>query len=412
MAVIKAFSAVRPTRDKVHLVATRPFYTYKKNVLKAKLEDNPYTFLHIINPEFGQEKKTKPNSIERFQHVLEKYNAFRDEKILLKDTNEHIYLYRQTKPEACFVGWIGGASIEEYLNGRIKIHESTLTTREKMFTKYLEVVGFNAEPVLLTYKGNQGLNALMVDQMSSRPEFEFTTTDKVKHELWILDDENSLKVRKGFSEVECLYIADGHHRSASSVRYAQSKMNSELPFCENDKFFLSYFVEEGTVDISAFNRLVKHLNGYSMEEFIAKLETLGEVKELPNFRKPECIHEFVLCAATGFYSLKINQSLINYANPVDHIDAEILTKLILEPLLGIKDLRMSKDIEFIPDIGDENKIIAKINAGKAAIAFFLFPCTMDQIKAVADASLFMPPKSTWVEPKLRSGLTIYPLNDD
>jgi uncharacterized protein (DUF1015 family) len=149
-----------------------------------------------------------------------------------------------------------------------------------------------------------------------------------------------------------------------------------------------------------------------MEEFIAKLETLGEVKELPNFRKPECIHEFVLCAATGFYSLKINQSLINYANPVDHIDAEILTKLILEPLLGIKDLRMSKDIEFIPDIGDENKIIAKINAGKAAIAFFLFPCTMDQIKAVADASLFMPPKSTWVEPKLRSGLTIYPLNDD
>ncbi|MFM7474107.1 MAG: DUF1015 family protein, partial [Crocinitomicaceae bacterium] len=186
MAKIVGFRAIRPTRDKVHLVATRPYYTYKSNVLKAKLEDNPYTFLHIINPEFGKANKTKPNSNDRFLHVKEQFNRFLDEGILKQDKEDILYVYRQTKGDFSCIGVIAGSSVAEYDAGQIKKHEATLTSREEMFTRYLEVVGFNAEPVLLTYQNNDDIAEFLRKKTNDRPEYDFSTTDKVKHELWCL----------------------------------------------------------------------------------------------------------------------------------------------------------------------------------------------------------------------------------
>ena len=412
MAKIKAFKAIRPTRDKVHLVATRPFYTYKKNVLKAKLEDNPYTFLHIINPEFGLAKKTKPNSTERFQHVLNKYADFRKKNILTKDDHEHVYIYSQTKNgQSCF-GVIAGASIEEYLNGQIKIHESTLSAREVIFTRYLEVVGFNAEPVLLTYQGNDEIEKSLKAKMSQRPEFEFTTTDKITHELWILNSDQTASLQSLFESIKTLYIADGHHRSASSVRYWNQKNDNKEEIRTNEEFFLSFMVDERLVQIFAFHRLVKDLNGLTKNQFFDALASLGKLEKLSSFEKPTQKHQFVICLSDEMYRLTLSGDLIPKNNPAKAIDAELLTNHILNPILGIEDLRLSQKIDFIPDIEDTDRILERVSGGKMAVAFILFPCSIEDIREVADLNLFMPPKSTWVEPKLRSGLTIYPLSDD
>ncbi|MFN6013902.1 MAG: DUF1015 family protein, partial [Flavobacteriales bacterium] len=217
MSKIAPFKALRPVRDKVHLVATRPYYSYKKNVLKAKLEDNPYTFLRIINPEFGSTVKTKPNSRERFGLVSEKYNEFIKEGILIRDKDAHLYIYRQTKDGHEFTGIIGGASVQEYENDLIKKHEATLTSREAMFTNYLDIVGYNAEPVLLSYPHNEGIDYLLNKYTKVRPEYEFTTTDRIKHELWVLPGDETVNMIKAFEKLHATYIADGHHRSASSA---------------------------------------------------------------------------------------------------------------------------------------------------------------------------------------------------
>jgi uncharacterized protein (DUF1015 family) len=201
MAKVAPFKAIRPTRDKVHLVATRPYYSYKKNVLKAKLEDNPFTFLRIINPEFNNDIKTKPNSDERFEQVKKKYKEFIDDKILIQDDSPRLYIYRQTSNGHAFTGVVAGASIEEYQNDWIKKHEATLTSREAMFTRYLDIVGFNAEPVLLSYKGDKHIEELIAQYTSIRPEYEFTTTDRITHELWVLAENETLILKNAFEEV-------------------------------------------------------------------------------------------------------------------------------------------------------------------------------------------------------------------
>ena len=223
MADIAPFVAIRPVRDKVHLVATRPYYSYKKNVLTAKLDSNPFTFLHIINPEFGSSLKTKANSKERFELVKKGYADFFKQGILIKEDSPRIYIYRQTTQNNVFTGIIAGSSIEEYNKGKIKKHEETITSRETMFTDYLDLVGYNAEPVLLSYTGNAEIDNLLIIAMVARPEYEFSTTDLIKHELWVLSVEETEAIQKAFLSIEATYIADGHHRTASSARLFEKR---------------------------------------------------------------------------------------------------------------------------------------------------------------------------------------------
>jgi uncharacterized protein (DUF1015 family) len=410
MAKIRPFRAIRPQRDKVHLVATRPFYTYKKNVLKAKMEDNPFTFLHIINPEFDLTIKTKPNSKERFQLVKSRYDDFLKSGVLFKEKEPALYIYRQTTSSAIFTGVIGGASVAEYQNDAIKKHEATLTSRESMFTNYLEEVGYNAEPVLLSYKGNEAINSLIIACISSRPEYEFTTTDLIKHELWVINEQDTDKIQVAFEKISCVYIADGHHRSASSSKLLTNRINSERPVL-GAADFLAYFVAEEILSILEFNRLISSLAGYTKNTFLHALTAIGAVQKLDKVRKPLHEHEFCFYLESEWYSLALFDYLIDEEHPVKSLDSDLLTEFILKPLLGIKDLKTSDQVEFLPGNEPLERITSLVDSGKFAIGFILFPITINQVKKVADNQLNMPPKSTYIEPKLRSGLTIYDINE-
>ncbi len=411
MTKIAPFKALRPVRDKVHLVATRPYYSYKKNVLKAKLEDNPFTFLRIINPEFGTTVKTKPNSVERFNLVSEKYAEFIEDGILIKDQEAHLYVYRQTKDGHEFTGIVAGASVQEYEDDFIKKHEATLTSREAMFTNYLDIVGYNAEPVLLSYPHEQAIDDLLVKYTAARPEYEFTTTDRIKHELWVLSVEDSASMIKAFEKLPAAYIADGHHRSASSAglkKHRQSKGTSQFP---NEDYFLAYFIDENRLKILEFNRLVKTLNNLTKDEFLKKLEESFVISALTGSSKPSHEHQMTMCLEGKWFELTCKPNIIDENHPVKCLDAEILTQSVLTPILGIHDLKTDENIEFISGAETIESFEDKIVKGKFKVGFVLYPVSMDQVKKVADAQLIMPPKSTWVEPKMRSGLTIYNINE-
>ena len=410
MALIRPFRAIRPQRDKVHLVATRPYYSYKKNVLKAKMEDNPYTFLHIINPEFNQKVSTKPNSKERFKLVKNRFNSFLKSGVLMKEKQPTLYLYRQHKDKHVFTGVIGGASVAEYQNGLIKRHEATLTSREEMFTSYLEEVGFNAEPVLLTYEGNDSINSIISASTQERPEYEFTTTDHIKHEVWVLSQEHSTQLQKAFEHIPCTYIADGHHRCASSASLAANRLNNGQAVLGAENF-LAYFVEENNLSILAFNRLIRSLAGYSKATFLHALAALGSVELLSEARTPLKEHEICIYLEKEWYSLLLLDYLIEEDHAVNSLDSQMLTEFILKPLLGIEDLKTSDQVEFVPGNQELSVISASVDSGKFAIGFVLYPLSIEQVKKVADQQMNMPPKSTYVEPKLRSGLTNYDINE-
>ncbi|MES2799467.1 MAG: DUF1015 domain-containing protein [Bacteroidota bacterium] len=411
MTKIAAFRALRPVRDKVHLIATRPYYSYKKNVLKAKLEDNPFTFLRIINPEFESIVKTKANSTERFRLVRDKYEEFITEGLLIQEESPRVYVYRQSKGGQVYTGFIAGASVKEYEDDAIKKHEATITSREEMFTKYLDIIGYNAEPVLLSYPPNKNLADLLESCTLARPEYEFSTTDKIKHELWVLDKQQTNDVIAGFEPLNAVYIADGHHRSASSVRLKNNRRANNAPHFFNEDFFLAFFISEEKMTILEFNRLVKTMNGHSKEELINLLKKSFEIKALRERKKPDNEHQFTLFLKDEWFELNCKKAIIDDSHPVKCLDSEILTQFVLNPLLDIKDLKSDERIEFVSGVESLENIEEKIRKGKYEMAFILFPTTIEQVKNVADHQLIMPPKSTWVEPKLRSGLTIYNINE-
>lgn len=411
MAKITPFKAVRPVRDKVHLVATRPIYSYKKNVLESKLEDNPFTFLHIINPEFGGERTTQPNTPERFDLVKREYQSFLAEGILFQEETPRIYIYRQTKNGHAFTGVVAGASNEEYREDKIKKHEATLTSREEMFTDYLDIVGFNAEPVLLSYPHNTALESKIKEITSHRPEYEFTTTDRIKHDLWVLSEEETAEVQHLFESIDALYIADGHHRSASSVGLEDRRIRENRNQYPNESSFLAFMIDECALHILEFNRVVHSLNGLTEEDFIRAVSESFEVEQCNELQCPEKEHDLTVCIKGNWYKLTCKPHIIDKTHPVNSLDAEILTQYILRPVLHIHDLKTDRNIEFIGGTTPVEKIAEWIDAGKYELAVFLYPVTIDQVKKVADNQLIMPPKSTWVEPKLRSGMTIYAINE-
>lgn len=411
MAKIIPFKAIRSVRDKVHLVATRPIYSYKKNVLESKLEDNPYTFLHIINPEFGGERTTQPNTPERFELVKKEYKKFIDEGILFQDASPRIYIYQQTKNGHAFKGVIAGASNQEYREDAIKKHEATLTSREEMFIDYLDIVGLNAEPVLLSYKHNNLIDNKINEIIAQRPEYEFTTTDRIKHEMWVLTEEETAEMQRLFEAVDALYIADGHHRSASSVGLEDRRRRENRPVCQNESSFLAFMIDEDLMQILEFNRFIKSLNGLTEQALLEQAAASFEIEKCQAMQKPTQEHEMIVAIKGSWYKFTCKPAIIDKNHPVNSLDAEILTRYLLQPILKIGDLKTDRNIEFIGGTTPVEKIEHWLQKDKYEMAIFLHPVTIDQVKKVADNQLIMPPKSTWVEPKLRSGLTIYDINE-
>ena len=411
MARIHPFKAVRPTRDKAQLVSTRPLAAYRKHVLRAKLDENPYTFLHIIHPEVDRHHLAKASSEERFEAVKQRYEQFHTQGIFIQEEEPTCYVYRQTKNGHEFTGVIAGASIDEYQKDTIKKHEATLTSRETMFTNYLNITGFNAEPVLLAHESSAILDAILAEITTDRPEYEFSTTDCIKHELWVVQPKHLKLLVDAFEPMEELYIADGHHRSASSSRLKDHLVATNCVKGDNCNYFLAYLIDEKKLEIIEFNRVVKHLNGLSEDAFVDALKESFEVKELAKSRKPKKEHEIVVLLNYRTLLLTPKEPVLETKDVVKQLDAQILTDYILEPILGIEDLKTSKDIEFVPGTIDLKQLKDKLQKDDMAVAFLLYPVPMSAVKAVADEGKIMPPKSTWVEPKMRSGLTIYNINE-
>jgi len=409
MAKIIPFKAIRPTRDKAQLVTSRPYYDYSQLMLDAKLKGNPYSFIHIINPEFQEEDKTEPNSPERFQKVRNKFEEFEKEGIFMNEERPSLYIYKKTTLNHEYIGVIGGASIEEYDQGKIKKHEQTLTEREATFSNYLKVVEFNAEPVLLFHDNREQLNQLFIKETFARPEYEFTTTDKAKHELWVISDTQIIQdIQDIFENIDDVYIADGHHRLASSSRFHnESEQKTELK-----AHFLAYFISSERLNIMDYNRLVKDLNGLSKTQLLEALNDSFIVSKVDSDEiHSRGLHNILMYIDDDWYNLQAKEEVINRDNPVESLDTYILSHYLLKPILGIKSLKTDKRIDFINGSKGILAVKNKVDSGQFTVGFGLYPVSPKQLKGVADAGLIMPPKSTWIEPKLRSGLTIYPLND-
>lgn len=414
MTKIIPFKAIRPTRDKAYLVSSLPAYAYKKHILEAKLETNPYTFLHIINPEYRSDNKTQPNSIERFQNVKEKFDEFYKDGIFIQDQKDCFYIYRQITATNTYIGLITGIAVDDYLSGKIKIHEQTLTQREETFKMYLDVCQFNAEPVLLTYKDNPRVEKIINKYLETRSEIEFCTTHKIKQDVWLVNDKNDIKeLTEAFNTINDIYIADGHHRSSSSVLYCQSKREENPNYNPNEKFnyFLSYLIPESKLKIIEYNRLVTSLNQHTTKSFLAEVEKVFDIEKKNSSYTPTCNHNFSMYLAGKWYSLIAKKETYNEDDIVGNLDARILTKNILNPILGITDLKTDNRIAFMEGTKGAEGLQEKVDNEDAVVAFGLYPVSIEQLKAVADANDIMPPKSTWIEPKMRSGLIIYSLED-
>lgn len=400
MLTVKPFQAVRPTRDKVHLVASRSYVSYTVPQLRRKLHENPYSYLHIIHPDIGKSKLHKLDMEGRFDLVRKKYNEFVESEYLVKDEKPSFYLYRQTKKDHQFIGIIAAVAIDDYLEGKVKIHEQTLSKRQEIFTSYLDVTNVNAEPVLLISEKSDELQKIYSKYTSQRPEYDFTQVTFVRHELWCIDKEEDTKqISALFANQSSLYIADGHHRCASSAalcekRRALNPGDTTSPH----NYFLAYIIDESNVKIYAFNRLVKDLNGLSEEGF---MDLLGKDFEILPTSSPETENEVTMYVHKHWYKLKLKSG--------KKIEAQTISDKILSPILNIHDLRKDKRVSFIEQPRGLESLKHAVDRNHFKVAFALQPVSVGELKKVADVSGTMPPKSTWIEPKLRSGMVIYEL---
>ena len=409
MAIVKPFRAIRANREDVSLVSSRPYESYSDAELGAQLEFNPYSFLHIINPGYRFQQET--SSETRFKLVHNRFNEFKEDNILKKDKKPSYYVYKKVTGDNNFCGIIAATSSEDYLNNTIKKHEDTIHSREVLFGNYLKAVGFNAEPVLLTYPDNNIIGAILNKYQSLRPEYEFTSNNKKTHYLWLVEDDIDIEgISAEFKKMDAIYIADGHHRSASSsLVTADLKANNPNHLgTEPYNFFMSYLIPESDLKISSFNRFIKDLNGLSKEEFLIKLDEWFRISNLgQQLYYPSKKHHFSMYLDGEFYSLYLRNSIYQIENPLSDLDAQILYDLILNPILGISDLRNDEKIKYLPAKNAEIQLKTEVDSGKFQVSFGLFPATVEQIKDIANADLKMPPKSTYIEPKLRSALTLY-----
>jgi len=403
MAIVRPFKAIRPTRDKANLVATRSYLSYSDKTLNEKLEHNPFTFLHIINPDC--KNKIKQKGINKFNAVKVKFNDFKEAGFLITEETETFYIYQQTNENQTFEGIIGATAVTDYLNGNIKKHEHTITAREKMFKSYLDTTGFNAEPVLLSHQKNTAITALIQNYKATRAEYEFTTTDKTIHKLWLVNSSKDINIiTNSFASIDNLYIADGHHRSASSALLAQNSTK------KNSQYFMSLLIDENQLNIINFNRLIKHTNGLTSHELIAEIEkSYTVIKKGSMPYSPTLTDEISMYLRGDWYSLVALPTNIKH-DCVSKLDPAILSNNILAPILNITDEKTDENISFEAGTTPLSIIVNKIDSGEFALAFILKPIPISALKEVADNNRFMPPKSTYIEPKLRSGLTIYSLD--
>lgn len=391
MAGFHPFKGIRATQDKMHLVASRSFLSYSDIELNDKLTGNPFTFLHIIQPTQNREVAEQI----KFQEVRKNFDDFVEQGVLIQEERPSFYLYRQIKNGKSFLGWMGGIAVEDYRSGVIKIHEHTIEKRENLFAEYLAITGINAEPVLMFSSYTPNFKKWTQELQDRQALSDFTTTDKVRHTLWVINDVEELeRIQEEFQKFDSVYIADGHHRSASSER-----LQRQHPEWEEAKFFLSYVIDQADLTIHPFHRMIsdERMDDGIIDSFLSdNFIRVEEARDLP--LKGEFGWRSAL--GTSYWKFKEEKGL----------DPEKLAHQVLGPLLEVQDFRKDKRIKYCEGPKGMAFIDESIAKQKIQSAFLLSSVTTEELCEVADQGGVMPPKSTYIEPKLRSGLVIYPIN--
>ena len=410
MAKIIPFKAVKPTRAIVGLVAARPYQSYTVDERESRMNYNPFSFLHIVNPGYKYDQEVTGK--ERYELVKNRYLEFKEDGIFTTDKTPSLYVYKIVNRYGKeFNGIIAATSAEDYENDIIKKHEDTIAKREQTFKTYLQTVGFNAEPVLLTYPDNAIISSIIIETQKAHAEFEFTMTYRDTHFLWKIDDEAIIaKIQNEFKQMKTIYIADGHHRSASSyLLYKDEKENNpNHNGSESYNFFMSYLIPESNLVIHEFNRLIKDLGGLSKEAFLIKLDASYRIENRGSIPyHPSKPHHFSMYLDGEFYSLYLRKTNYTFKTALDKLDAQLLYKTILQPILKIDDLRNDNRIAYVNGQHEMITIKSSVDSGDFVVGFGMCPSNVEQMKQIADEGLKMPPKSTYILPKLRSGITIF-----
>ena len=417
MATIRPFKGIRPPKELVEKVESRPYDVLSSEEARAEAGDNEMSLYHIIKPEIDFSPETSEYDPKVYEQAARNFKKFQDKGWLVQDEKPAYYIYAQTMNGKTQYGLVVGAFVDDYLNGTIKKHELTRKDKEEDRMKHVRVNDANIEPVFFAYPDNKVLDELINKYVKNNaPEYDFIAPiDGFGHQFWVISDANDIDViTKEFAKMPALYIADGHHRSAAAalVGAEKAKNNPNHKGDEEYNYFMAVCFQASQLTILDYNRVVKDLNGLTSAQFLEKLEKNFDVQRMgKEIYHPTGLHNFSLYLDGEWYSLTAKKGTYNDADPIGVLDVDISSRLILDEILGIKDLRTDKRIDFVGGIRGLNELKERVDSGEMKMALALYPVSIQQIMDIADSGKIMPPKATWFEPKLRSGLVIHKLSD-
>ena len=411
--IVKPFKGIRPPKALVEQVASRPYDVLNSEEARAEAEGNEKSLYHIIKPEIDFPVGTDEHDERVYAKAAENFQKFQDNGWLVQDAEDKYYVYAQTMNGRTQYGLVVCAAVEDYMTGKIKKHELTRRDKEEDRMKHVRVNNANIEPVFFAFPHQDELDAIVSKVVAGEPEYDFVAPDGFGHHFWVIDDAATIaRITEIFAEFPAMYIADGHHRSAAAalVGDEKRKQNPNHVGDEEYNYFLAVCFPDNQLNIIDYNRVVKDLNGLSDEEFLKALEANFEVKEMgAEIYKPNALHNFSLYLSGKWYSLTAKEGTYNDNDPIGVLDVTISSNLILDEILGIKDLRSDKRIDFVGGIRGLGELKKRVDSGEMKVALALYPVSMKQLIDIADTGNIMPPKTTWFEPKLRSGLVIHKL---
>ena len=414
MAIIKPFKGIRPPKDLVEQVESRPYDVLNSEEAREEAGDNAKSLYHIIKPEIDFEPGTSEYDPRVYEKAAENFKKFQENGWLVEDPKEQYYIYAQTMNGKTQYGLVVGAYVNDYMTGVIKKHELTRRDKEEDRMKHVRVNNANIEPVFFAYPDNEVLDTLIMRYASTPAEYDFVAPiDGFRHQFWVISDENDIAtITAEFAKMPSLYIADGHHRSAAAalVGAEKAKNNPHHRGDEEYNYFMAVCFQASQLTILDYNRVVKDLNGLSSEAFLEALsKKFTVVCQGAEIYKPAKLHEFSLYLDGQWYSLTAKAGTFDDSDPIGVLDVDISSRLILDEILDIKDLRSSNRIDFVGGLRGLGELKRRVDSGEMRMALALYPVSMQQIMDIADSGKIMPPKATWFEPKLRSGLVIHQL---
>jgi len=414
MAKVKPFRGVRPPKEYVEKVASKPYDVLSSEEARAEAGDNEMSLYHIIKPEIDFEPGTGEHEPKVYDKAVENFKKFQDKGWLVQDDQDCYYIYAQTMDGRTQYGFVVGASVEDYLTGRIKKHELTRREKEADRMHHIEINNANIEPVFLAFPDNNTLEDIIDRTAQTTPEYDFVSEDGIGHTLWVIKDEETINtITKEFGKIPYLYIADGHHRTAAAAHVGEEKAKADPNHngTEEYNYLLAVCFPQSHLKVMDYNRVVVDLNGNTEEQFLEKLADKFIVEEKgADIYKPAKLHNFSLYLGGKWCSLTAKEGTYDDNDPIGVLDVTISSDYILRDILGITDLRTDKRIDFVGGIRGLGELKRRVDSGEMKMALALYPVTMKQIIDIADSGKIMPPKATWFEPKLRSGLIIHKLD--